>query len=515
MTTHNARLAVVTSTPMARHANADGVLVYEGLDPRWHRARMGLSFGTNINTTEICADGMEIGNARSQVASGARKMNPKPFCTFFLDRDVVPAPDAWTKMFYYLKTRPEIDVVCGIYCAKGAAPFDPLIYQGNGMGAFWDFAVGDILTTKTHGITACHMGLTLIRTSLFDRLIAAGLVHGDGDDQEDCPFFKTVRYDKDKSRFSGTEDIYFCALGEKLDPPMQILVDTSVLAGHIDRRTGISYGLAGNTSPIERAKWLPLPDGSGLRKDRKEADEWTTECECDLCNGTKVWRGYRDDETESTCPKCNGVGTTKVPTPMRLAIDLGSGETRREWPGYITYTLDTRPGAETDYVQDLCALNLPLDHYDLVASRHAFEHIGRWDQERLWKQVFAITKPGGKIEIIVPNLEWAAARIVEGEVDFHALNVLYGSQELEAEMGREFNHHKFGYTPAIIRALAEQAGFAEIEIKDYHSDPDLAYHLILTAVKPEAKEVPVHETNGVCESNRIRADLLEPEVIKT
>lgn len=501
MSDHNARLACVTCTPMAKITGPSGNLIYEPLDPRWHRARMGLSYGTNINASEICVDGLEVGDARSRVAARCRDMQPKPFCCFFLDSDVIPPNDAFTKLFYRLKANPTIDIAVGIYVVKGAAPFDPLIYQGNGMGAFWDFAVGDILTTKQHGITACHMGLTLIRTSLFDRMIEAGIVHGDGTDQDDAPFFRTESYRRDGPKgvetFKGTEDIWFCGLAEKVG--CQILVDTSVLAGHCDRKTGVVYGLPGDTSPIERAKWLPLADGSGRRKDHMEAEANVEDCS--WCKDAVL----ACPEADSPCPECKGTG--KIKKPLLLAIDLGAGESRREWDGHKVYTLDSRRNSGADYIQELPVLNLPDNHYDMVTSRHSFEHVGRWDQETLWAECYRICKPGGKLEVIVPNAEWAAGKIVAGEVDSHVLNVLYGSQEQESEMGRESNTHFFCYTPAIGLALAETAGFEKVEVASFKTDESLGYHMVITALKPslieDCREKPGKveaktETNGIC-----------------
>lgn len=458
---HNARVAVIACTPMAHITGPAGQTVCEPIDPRWHRARMGLSFGTNINVSEMCCDGLEIGDARSRIAARCRELAPKPFSLFFLDSDVIVPNDAFTKLFYHLKTKPDIDVACGIYVVKGSPPYDPLIYAGNGMGAFWDFAVGDILTTKQHGITACHMGLTLIRTSMFDRLVNAGLVHGDGTDQGDCPFYRTQNHRLDGpggvATFKGTEDIWFCGLGEKLDPPMQFLVDTSVLAGHVDRKSGIVYGVPGDSAPIERAKWLPRPDGSGLRMDRKEADD----------------------------------------AGLKLAIDLGSGESHREWEGYRTYRLDSRRDCNPDYCQEMEQLNLPEDHYDLVASRHSFEHVGRFQQERLWSEAFRICKPGGRLEIIVPNLLWAAHKIIAGEIDQHVFNVIYGGAETDDDMGESgavFNIHKFGYTPDVVRSLAESAGFVDVKTMDWRDDPRHEYHMLVTASKPS--RVQAADGNG-------------------
>src|SRR5438105_4838709 len=129
--------------------------------------------------------------------------------------------------------------------------------------------------------------------------IDAGLVHGRGDDQEDEPFFKTVDAYDDRAGQArlryGTEDIYFsdklCKAGGK------IMVDTGVLAGHIDKHSGIVYGLSLDHGPAGRAKWLPGVDGQ--RRDEKEAAE----------------KG------------------------LKLAIDLGAGGERRHWEGHVTYTL--------------------------------------------------------------------------------------------------------------------------------------------------------------------------------
>lgn len=500
----NAHLAVVVCTPFKKATGPRGDLIFEPISPLWHRARMDLSFGTNINVCQYCADGMEVGVARSHVAKGCREARPKPEFLLFIDSDVIVPNDSFTKLFYHLKTNPKIDIAAGVYVVKGAFPYDPLIYRDNGEGAYWDWAVGDILTTKQHGIRGVHMGLTLIRVSLFDRLIEAGLVHGDGTDQEDEPFFCTQNYriqeqGKGPATFKGTEDIYFCDKVRKIDG--QILVDTSVLAGHHDHKTGISFGLPWETSPIQRAKWLPLPDGSGLRGDEKEAKE--NEQPCEFCKGEgEINYGNPEfDQADRPCEKCGGKGTIKV--PLKIAIDLGAGESRRAWDGYKTYTTDYRKDSGADYIQPLPVMNLPDDHYDLVASRHSFEHVGRWEQEKLFAECFRICKPGGKLEVIVPNLEWACQKVVAGEMDVNVMNVLYGGQEADTEINsREANVHYFGYTKDVLRALVESAGFVDVRVVDWRDDPAHGYHLLCLANKPES--VKAIEHNGV-------VSLSEPE----
>ncbi len=469
---HNARLAMVVCTPLAMVTGPDGSLIYDPISPLWHRKRHALAFGTNINVTEFVADGLEVGDARSQVASRCLKMNPRPEFLFFLDSDVLVPPDAVTKLFYYLKTRPKIDIACGVYTVKGAFPQDPLIYRENGEGAYWDWAVGDILTTEQHNIRSIHMGLTLIRCSLFDRMIEAGLVHGDGTDQDDEPFFKTENFRRDDPEdglvgtMRGTEDIYFCTKARKLPGGgCQILVDTSVLAGHHDKSTGRTHGLAGNTIPVERAKWL-------TKNDRKEAND----------------------------------------EKLKLAIDLGAGFSRREWPGHRTYTLDAHKDSNCDYCQELTQLNLPSRHFDLVASRHAFEHVGRWQQERLWEETYRIAAYGAKLEVIVPSLQWAAEKIAAGQMDFDVMNVLYGSQDLEEGWGRDGNHHLFGYTKEIAVALAEKAGWIDVVCTDWRDDPGVLYHMMITAHKPCKKEVVEKQDESFPVTKGDVATVARPEV---
>jgi ubiquinone/menaquinone biosynthesis C-methylase UbiE len=111
------------------------------------------------------------------------------------------------------------------------------------------------------------------------------------------------------------------------------------------------------------------------------------------------------------------------------------------------------------------------------------EHLGRWDQEKVWSEMFRVLKPGGKMEHIVPNVEWAATKITDGQIDEHVYNVLYGAQE-EHGYARELNTHFFGYTPAIGKELAEGCGLTNVKIKSYKDDENLGYNLIITGEKP-------------------------------
>jgi hypothetical protein len=283
---HNARICVVMCTPLAKVTGPKGDLIFDPISPLWHRARAGIHMPTNINVCEVSADGMEIGEARSLIATKCLEMQPPPEFLFFIDSDVIVPHDAFTKLLFRARTYPDYDVFAGVYCLKNPSVPDPLIYTENGQGAFWDWAVGDILTTDQHGIGAVHMGLTLIRVSLFQKMIDAGLVHQNGAVMDDEPFFFTGNFRNDepgKARLQvGTEDIYFCHKVRQLGA--KILVDTSVLAGHHDKATGITYGLPWeDNSPWKRAKWLPGADG---KRQDVAAAEAGYEADCVPCSGT-------------------------------------------------------------------------------------------------------------------------------------------------------------------------------------------------------------------------------------
>ena len=436
------KICVAFCSPHREIILPNGERILDTVTVAWHRKRNALAYGTNINFIELFEDGKEVGEARTSAAYRCLRHEPRPEFLFFLDDDVLPEFDAFTKLLFRARTHPNHDIFAGVYCCKFASPSDPLIYAGDGCGAFWDWAVGDLLTTEQHGITGIHMGLTLIRMSLFQRMLDAG-VAGD-----DTPFFKTVRETEFNKTRSGTEDLWFCKLAREVG--LKILVDTSVLAGHIDKRNGQTWGLPLYSPPVLRAKWL---DGT----DRKQADA--------------------EDK--------------------KLALDLGAGGVRRRWDGHVTYTTDLRADAKPDYVQDTRFLNLPDDHFDLTASSHHMEHIPRWDQIAAWREVFRVTKPGGHTEHIVPSVEWASAKIIDGQADEHVYNVLYGAQEAHG-YARELNLHYFGYTKENARAMAEHVGFVDVTCEDWRDRPELGYNLVIRGRKPAAPDadLPTAEEVG-------------------
>ena len=444
----NIRTQVGICTPIPFCVGPRGDAIPENVTVEWHRRRMAIATPTNTNTYEITIDGHEVGDARNKAVEFALSRPSRAGFIFFLDYDVLPMHDCLTKLLYRAAHFPDHDIFAGVYCCK-AHPAEPLIYKGDGLGPFWDWTIGDLIT---EGVTGVHMGLTLIRLSLFDRIA----------NTEENPWFLTtgstqITKDGIINKY-GTEDLWFCKRAVE-EAGAKILVDTSVLAGHVNNKSGEIFGLPEDCKPVKGATWMPQhPENQA--KDGEAVDE-------------------------------------------KKALDLGAGGHKRSWDGFRTYTTDLRADTKPDFVMDSRLLNLPAESFDLVASSHHLEHLGRWDQETVWREIFRICKSGGSIEHIVPNAEWAATKMADGIVDEHVLNVLYGAQE-EHGYARALNTHYFPYTPAIAAALAEAAGFVDVAVTSYKDDPALGYNLVIRGRKLSGPEQADRETAAVVDMDKDR-----------
>ena len=481
------RAALAICTPVPYEVTKAGNVAAAMISIEWHRARMSLAVPTNWNSIELFIDGEEVGDARNIAVQKILALSAPPTFLFFLDYDVLPAPDALTKLIYRAACFPEHDIFCGVYTSKGS-PGEPLIYKANGHGPFWDWSIGDLLTgdTEADRITSCHMGLTLIRTSLFQRM------------DQSKPLFLTQGKTETQAggvcKTRGTEDIYFCTRAVEA-VGARILVHTSVLAGHQDFASRMIVGLPDDSPPVVRAKWL--------RHDSliKCMDCAKTIPPKEMTTALQALGGW--------C-QCD---PAKRPADTLKALDIGAGGQRRQWPGYRTFTTDIRRDTKPDYVMDSRLLNLPDESFDLTASSHHLEHIGRLDQERVWAEIFRITKPGGKCEHIVPNWVWAANKLIEAEKGYddsayeHVGNVCYGAQEAHG-YERIYNTHFMLYTPRIAKELAEGAGFVDVTTESYRENEGLGYNLIIQGRKPGGKKEEA-DTSNQTESGRADSQSIE------
>jgi SAM-dependent methyltransferase len=438
----------VTPFPKKEKVLPDGtrLLLTESPTLDWHEHYCAMVTPVNWNFVVAHPRGMLVDEARNWAVEKAREVRAKYL--FFIDYDVLVPPDALLRLQYDMEQHPEADVFCGVYCSKCNVP-QPLIFKRDGFGAWWDWKVGEIHELTPDG--GCHMGLTLLRVSAFDKIDA----HFAARNEPRPPYFLTDRRVSDGGMFIGTEDLAFCKLLREAGG--RIFADTQVLAGHQCLQTHKVYGLPLTSKPVTKS-WIRLAQ-----------------------EGKSV------------------------------ALDLGCGETRHEFPGYdVTLRCDARPEVEPDYLVDVRHLPFPDGFAAHVFSSHCLEHFGRWEAADVLKEWARVLKPGGTMRLIVPDVTWAARRILEkGYADGDAMNVLYGAQEAHG-YARELNSHHVGFTPLSLQALAEECGLEVISLEHGDTNPSLGYNIVLDARKPapaDAKASLESSPNGAEKVERLSGEV--------
>lgn len=273
-------------------------------------------------------------------------------------------------------------------------------------------------------VDAAGNGLTLVKTDVYRKI--SETVGG--------PWYST-----DYSSFIGaktsppnnTEDLYFYWKARKAG--FKIWVDTSVQAFHYDKANNVLYHMPPN-APQAVPEWEIKPAGKKLIAD---------------------------------------IGSGPISPYM---IDEGK-----------TTTFDIREEVNPDVVCDVRRLPVPDETFDIVFSSHTLEHFGWVHVDKVLKEWCRVLKVGGELRLVVPNLRYAAKRILADEMIPHDFFVLYGEQEYPK------NFHATGFTPKVLAALVDSLGiFEDIQVKEGDIDGPIdpaSWNLQLKATKIKHLEV--------------------------
>src|SRR4029077_16239593 len=130
---------------------------------------------------------------------------------------------------------------------------------------------------------------------------------------------------------------------------------------------------------------------------------------------------------------------------MLKIADLGCGENHLVVQDAEVVRVDKRAEVLPDRLLDLRYLRaLDYGTFDEVRSSHTLEHFSREEVPAVLDEWIRLLKPRGKLVLVVPDLRWAAIRILRDEISLDAgeqnmvMNVLYGAQTYE------LNYHKVG-----------------------------------------------------------------------
>lgn len=211
-------------------------------------------------------------------------------------------------------------------------------------------------------------------------------------------------------------------------------------------------------APLEAIEWY-LQHGDDALHRIGEGQRYVIERCSDMAIG-ESWRGALAEARRLVA-----ANPASDRDPVRL--NLGCGD--KVIPGYINVDVAaSRAGQRPDVLCDLRALQ-PFDtaSADEVMAIHVVEHFWRWEIEAVLREWVRVLKPGGRLIVECPNLEYACREFLrDPEQGARAdaggqltMWVFYGDPRWKDPL----MIHRWGYTPASLVALLESVGLIEVK----------------------------------------------------
>lgn len=387
----------------------------------WATAFKGLNPPMNFKSLIAQIYGAHVADARNAIVRSAIENNSKYL--FFLSDDVIAPPHALRQLIYRMEHDDNLGVVGGVYCSKTSPPF-PLVFNGNGIGSYWDWKVGDYFP-----VTGLGMDCTLIRVECLKDFLDFN-DECERDDVNSYKWFETIDDDEFLDGINKadqwTEDLRF--LDKLKDTKWKIMCDSMVMCTHYNVATGDKFTLPKDSKPTQLGK---------------------------------------------------------IKQKTKVILDLGCGTFSPEAlseEGQVI-RIDARKEVNPDYCCDIRQLPFESNFADIVYSSHVLEHFTRADCSDILEEFLRVLKPGGELRIVVPNLGWAIKEIEKDPEWFnsvnqnHILNVIYGAQT--NPLDRHFN----GFTPGRIEAI-----FLNLNLKNIKVTTDEGYNIFSVGTKTSFSE---------------------------
>ena len=141
----------------------------------------------------------------------------------------------------------------------------------------------------------------------------------------------------------------------------------------------------------------------------------------------------------------------------------------REYAAYKEVRFDADPLVEPDVVGSCVAMpQVDSDTYDVVYAAHVLEHLFFHEAVRALQEFLRVLKPGGTLDLRVPDLSSIGGKIAldEGDKQLYLsgigpvapLDMIYGHRGTVA-IGNPLMAHKSGYTPKVLERMLQRAGF--------------------------------------------------------
>jgi hypothetical protein len=165
---------------------------------------------------------------------------------------------------------------------------------------------------------------------------------------------------------------------------------------------------------------------------------------------------------------------------MKRVLNVGGGGSRELPPlftGYECHVLDIDPAVKPDVLCDALEMRgLEPESYDGVLCSHNLEHFYAHDVPTVLSGFLHVLKPGGMVQIVVPNLAGLFDAMRQnnldlgdvwyrtgsgGAVTFH--DVLYGWGPIMKE-GNLYYAHKCGFTTHTLSKVLAESGFTDLQL---------------------------------------------------
>jgi predicted SAM-dependent methyltransferase len=178
---------------------------------------------------------------------------------------------------------------------------------------------------------------------------------------------------------------------------------------------------------------------------------------------------HADYQRKLATPKIIAEYLAQTPRPK---VQIGAGPSNE--PGWLN--TDIEPGPGQAYLDATKPMPFRDGSIYYIFSEHVVEHLFYGDGLNYFKEAHRVLAPGGKIRTITPNLMQLLALFQEPDPEHSAKTGHYVARKLAWEDWEHTNDsaaiivnnemhwfgHQFIYTPKLLRASLEQAGFTNI-----------------------------------------------------
>lgn len=161
-----------------------------------------------------------------------------------------------------------------------------------------------------------------------------------------------------------------------------------------------------------------------------------------------------------------------------MKLEFGSGETPTK-EGFLTVDVRDLPGV--DYVCNAWEIDKHVSEnsVDEIFSRHFFEHLTFEQGERQLQVWHKILKPGGRCEMMLPNMVHHVHQWIHLRNDPHALKRaqegFWGRQR--ESLTKTWDIHKSGYDEETLTALVKRFNYVDIKPLSKHTIKHKHLHL--------------------------------------